>query len=184
MSSELNVLAHMLNRISESNRQSRDFTLDSLRDDDHRSGRLLPGLSHLRGRARLDGRGSRRARARHRSQRRRRNPAMESSLFDFFREVMLPRDPEDVADPRRSERRGGYPPADAIEARERLALRDEVPAVHRAGPGQGPRGHGVLPLQPAAVAQRGRRQIRIDSAGRSRSSTRPTRSGCGSGRSR
>jgi (1->4)-alpha-D-glucan 1-alpha-D-glucosylmutase len=31
MSSELNVLAHMLNRISENNRRSRDFTLDSLR---------------------------------------------------------------------------------------------------------------------------------------------------------
>src|SRR6185436_14879493 len=32
MASELNVLAHALNRISESNRKSRDFTLDSLRD--------------------------------------------------------------------------------------------------------------------------------------------------------
>ena len=32
MSSELNVLAHTVNRISESNRRSRDFTLDALRD--------------------------------------------------------------------------------------------------------------------------------------------------------
>jgi maltooligosyltrehalose synthase len=32
LASELNVLAHSLNRISEGNRKSRDFTLDSLRD--------------------------------------------------------------------------------------------------------------------------------------------------------
>src|SRR5262249_61870051 len=32
MASELTVLAHMLNRISESNRRSRDFTLNALRD--------------------------------------------------------------------------------------------------------------------------------------------------------
>ena len=32
MASELNVLAHMLDRIGESNRRSRDFTLNSLRD--------------------------------------------------------------------------------------------------------------------------------------------------------
>ena len=44
---------------------------------------------------------------------------MESSIFDFFREVMLPRDPTDVPPPGH-ERRGGYPPADANEARERL----------------------------------------------------------------
>ena len=45
---------------------------------------------------------------------------MEASLFDFFREVMLPRDADDGVPPRRSERRDGYPPADADEARERL----------------------------------------------------------------
>src|SRR5260370_42532533 len=44
---------------------------------------------------------------------------MESSIFDFFREVMLPRDPGDVpvSGP---DRRGGYPPADEKEAAERL----------------------------------------------------------------
>jgi (1->4)-alpha-D-glucan 1-alpha-D-glucosylmutase len=49
---------------------------------------------------------------------RRRNPAMEASLFDFFREVVLPRDVE--ADPRPHERRGGYPPASPEDVRERL----------------------------------------------------------------
>ena len=43
---------------------------------------------------------------------------MESSLFDFFREVMLARD--EGSAPRPGERRDGYPPADADESRARL----------------------------------------------------------------
>ena len=46
---------------------------------------------------------------------------MEASLFDFFREVVLPRSPEDQPSDRPAgERRVGYPPADDTEARERL----------------------------------------------------------------
>jgi hypothetical protein len=53
MASEMSVLANLLNRIGKNNRRSRDFTLESLRR--HRgSGRVLPGVSHLRGRPRLD----------------------------------------------------------------------------------------------------------------------------------
>jgi (1->4)-alpha-D-glucan 1-alpha-D-glucosylmutase len=44
---------------------------------------------------------------------------MESSIFDFFREVMLPRDPSGPVAPT-LERREGYPPADADEAAARL----------------------------------------------------------------
>src|SRR6185436_10178264 len=54
---------------------------------------------------------------------RRRNPAMESSLFDFLREVVLPREVHDGKSelPAGVERRGGgYPPIDEQEARERL----------------------------------------------------------------
>jgi (1->4)-alpha-D-glucan 1-alpha-D-glucosylmutase len=43
---------------------------------------------------------------------------MDPTVFDFFREVLLPRDPDDVARP--GERRDGYPPADAAESAERL----------------------------------------------------------------
>ena len=50
---------------------------------------------------------------------RRRNPAMEASLFDFFREVMLPRVDQAEGGPR-VERRGGYPPASPEEAEQRL----------------------------------------------------------------
>ena len=50
---------------------------------------------------------------------------MEASLFDFFREVMLPRTPDAATasagpESRSGDRRAGYPPADADEAAERL----------------------------------------------------------------
>jgi (1->4)-alpha-D-glucan 1-alpha-D-glucosylmutase len=117
LASELSVLAHMLSRIAKGNRRSRDFTLESLRDvtaevvacfpvyrtyvDEHgwtTEDRVI--VEQAISRARL------------------RNPAMESSLFDFFREVMLARD--EGSAPRAGDRRDGYPPADANEARERL----------------------------------------------------------------
>ena len=99
---------------------------------------------------------------------RRRNPAMESSLFDFLPEVVLPRD-----------RRRTGTNASAGERRERLsarerrgsaraaAFRDEAAAIHRPGAGEGARGHRVLSLQRAAVAQRGRRRS-VERFGRSR----------------
>jgi len=119
MSSELNVLAHMLDRIAESNRRSRDFTLESLRDVIREVVACFPVYRTY---VTEDGwRPSDRSvveRAIVRA--RRRNPAMEASLFDFFREVVLPRDPSDVPPAPEGERRGGYPPADANEVRARL----------------------------------------------------------------
>ena len=119
MASELTVLAHMLDRIGEGNRKSRDFTLDSMRevitevvacfpvyrtyvDEEGWSPEDRAVVEQAIGRAR------------------RRNPAMESSLFDFFREVMLPREVPPEGEPRPDDRRGGYPPATPEEARERL----------------------------------------------------------------
>ena len=108
---------------------------------------------------------------------------MEASLFDFFREVMLPRESDDrprrratsaATATRRPTRRGA----------RAAALRDEVPAVHRAGPGQGARRHGVLPLQRAAVAQRSRRRsVAVRPVGR-RIPRRQPATGCATGRSR
>jgi (1->4)-alpha-D-glucan 1-alpha-D-glucosylmutase len=120
MASELNVLAHMLDRIGENNRKSRDFTLESLRDVIREVVASFPVY-----RTYVDENGwapaDRAVVEQAIALARRRNPAMESSLFDFFREVVLPRDPADVAPERPGgERRGGYPPADATEARERL----------------------------------------------------------------
>ena len=94
MASELNVLAHMLDRIGESNRRSRDFTLDSLRDVITEVVACFPVY-----RTYVDEHGwraeDRAVIARAIARARRRNPAMESSLFDFFREVVLPRDVAD-----------------------------------------------------------------------------------------
>jgi (1->4)-alpha-D-glucan 1-alpha-D-glucosylmutase len=118
MASELTVLAHMLDRIGESNRRSRDFTLNSLRDMLVEVVACFPIY-----RTYVNDRGwvpdDRAALERAIVRARRRNPAMESTIFDFFREVMLPRDPADVpiAGP---DRRGGYPPADEGETGERL----------------------------------------------------------------
>ena len=119
MASELSVLADMLNRISESNRRSRDFTLTSLRDVIVEVVACFPAyrtyvtdagwtpedravVEQAIGRAR------------------RRNPAMDPTIFDFFREVLLPRGPADAVPVTPVERRGGYPPADTTEAAERL----------------------------------------------------------------
>ena len=119
MASELNVLGHMLDRIGAGNRKSRDFTLDSLRDVITEVVACFPVY-----RTYVDGRGwtpeDRGVVEEAMSQARRRNPAMESSLFDFFREVVLSRDPSDSPGAGVIERRDGYPPADAREAAERL----------------------------------------------------------------
>ena len=119
MSSELNVLAHILDRIGESNRKSRDFTLESLRNTIAEVVACFPVY-----RTYVDERGwtpeDRDVVVQAVAHARRRNPAMESSLFDFLLEVALPRERGDLPGPRADERRGGYPPAGADEARERL----------------------------------------------------------------
>ena len=116
LASELTVLAHMLDRIGEANRKSRDFTLNSIRDMLTEVVACFPIY-----RTYVNEHGwtpdDRAALERAIVRARRRNPAMESSIFDFFRDVMLPRDPSDV--PAGPERRGGYPPADAEEVAER-----------------------------------------------------------------
>ena len=120
MASELNVLAHVLDRIGEGNRKSRDFTMESLRDVIREVVACFPVY-----RTYVDESGwtpaDRAVVAQAIARARRRNPAMEASLYDFFREVVLPRSPEDqVSDRPAGERRVGYPPADDTEARERL----------------------------------------------------------------
>jgi len=121
MASELNVLAHMLDRIGESNRKSRDFTLEALRDVITEVVACFPVY-----RTYVDEQGwtkdDRAVVARAIARARRRNPAMESTLFDFFREVVLPRDVHNDKEhaPPGEERRVGYPPVDEHESRERL----------------------------------------------------------------
>src|SRR5262249_6605728 len=99
MASEANVLASELNEISESDRRSRDFTLNSLRRA------LLEVIASFpvyrtyvsaRGATDTDRHVVRLAIARAR----RRNPVMESSIFDFIQSVLLPPGPLDEAPPK------------------------------------------------------------------------------------
>ena len=117
MASELTVLTHMLDRLAESSRKSRDFTRDSLRDVIVEVVACFPVY-----RTYVDVDGwtpeDRAVVERAISRARLRNPAMESSLFDFIREVVLPRDVE--VDPMPNDRRVGYPPISQEDARERL----------------------------------------------------------------
>lgn len=119
LASELNVLAHMLNRISESNRKSRDFTLNSLRDAIVEVVACFPVYRTYvteHGWTPEDRASVERAIVRAR----RRNPATDPTIFDFFREVVLPRDPEDTPAAGARDRREGYAPADPAEAAARL----------------------------------------------------------------
>src|SRR5262249_42131946 len=107
----------------ESTRRSRDFTLNALRDALVEVVACFPIY-----RTYVDERGwapeDRAALERAIVRARRRNPAMDATIFDFFREVVLPREPENglaaSASPHGYERRDGYPPADGPESAERL----------------------------------------------------------------
>lgn len=122
LASELNVLAHSLNRISEQHRRSRDFTLNSLRSA------LIAFVASLPVyRTYVDERGAtpgdRETIGSAVAQARRRNPALESSIFDFLLDVLLPRRPDETTSPPEgalSERRSGYPPLAESNYRDRI----------------------------------------------------------------
>ena len=182
MASELNVLAHALERIADASRRSRDFTLDSLRDTITEVVACFPVY-----RTYVDEcgwtPGDRAVVERAITRARRRNPAMEASLFDFLREVLMQRPVQRRRRPaRRSPRR--LPAGERRGCQGAAAVRDEVPAVHRPGSCEGTRGHRVLSLQRAAVVERGRRRRRSHRAHASRRFTRPTPGACTSGRTK
>ena len=123
LASELNVLANTIDRIGEQDRRSRDFTLISVRDALSEIAACFPvyrtyvgsnGWS-VRDRQIVD---EAIACARER------NPALEPSVFDFMREVLLPRRPEDEpyepGGPGPEDRRTGYPPQHDADRQRRL----------------------------------------------------------------
>ena len=89
MASELNVLAHALNRLSEGDRRSRDFTLDNCRKVLREVAVCFP-VYRTYITARGAGDFDRDVIATAIAEARRRNPLMEGSIFDFLREVLLP----------------------------------------------------------------------------------------------
>jgi (1->4)-alpha-D-glucan 1-alpha-D-glucosylmutase len=103
MASEINVLAHSLNHISETNRRTRDFTLNELRRA------LVEFVAHfpvyrtyVNPKGEVDERDRRYvestlARAR------RRSPTTDPSIYDFLRDVLLLRFPESLSDAEKAE---------------------------------------------------------------------------------
>ena len=103
LASELNVLAHALNRISETDRRSRDFTLQSLHDMLREFVACFPvyrtyvsRAGHGESDARLVESATARAR--------RRNPLIDASIFEFLRDVILDRPPSGVSAEARARR--------------------------------------------------------------------------------
>jgi (1->4)-alpha-D-glucan 1-alpha-D-glucosylmutase len=106
MSSELTVLARILDRISEQHRYSRDFTLNSLQDALAEVIACFPVYrSYLI--AERNGVGDEDRRLINTAVRiaRRRNPAISRSIFEFIRALLLIEDPEGISDEQRRERR-------------------------------------------------------------------------------
>ncbi len=110
MASELNVLAHALNDLSESDRRSRDFTLSGLQKalleviacfPIYRTYVSPRGIS-LRDRTIIE---------QAIAEARRRNPALEATIFEFVRGVLIPPDAE-----------GSGAPVDPIGRARRLAF--------------------------------------------------------------
>ncbi|MGE5175970.1 MAG: malto-oligosyltrehalose synthase [Hyphomicrobiales bacterium] len=90
LASELNLLAHALNRISEGDRLSRDFTLNSLHD---MLREVVACLPVYRTYVTADGASAddERILADAVARARRRNPGMDESIFEFFLDVVLGR---------------------------------------------------------------------------------------------
>lgn len=91
MASELNVLAYELNRISESDRQFRDFTLHSLREALTEVTACFPVYRTYFRDGRFDA-FDRSNVERAIEEALRRNPALEPSIFEFLREMLLTRE--------------------------------------------------------------------------------------------
>ena len=105
MSSELNVLARKLDRISEQHRWSRDFTLESLRDALREVLATFPVYrTYARGDDQEMDPEDRRQVLNAIRAAKRRNPAISESVFDFIKSVLLLEHPDGVDSQQRAER--------------------------------------------------------------------------------
>lgn len=106
MSSELTVLARQLDRISEQDRATRDFTLNSLTDA---LGELVACFPVYRTYVTAEGNAANEDDQRYIAtalrEAKRRNPALSPSLFDFIRAVLLGADPPKLTEKQRADRR-------------------------------------------------------------------------------
>jgi (1->4)-alpha-D-glucan 1-alpha-D-glucosylmutase len=105
MSSELNVLARKLDRLSEQHRWYRDFTLENLRDALREVIATFPVYrTYIRGDDKEADPEDRRQINIAIREAKRRNPAMNESVFDFIQSLLLLEHPEGIDDAQRAER--------------------------------------------------------------------------------
>ncbi len=156
LANDVNVLGSMLDRLSEKNRWFRDFTLDALERAVHETIACFPVYrTYITPGAPVSD-ADRAVISRAITEAKRRNPAIEESIFNFLRDILLLRFPENLDDDR---------------PRGACAFRSQISASHRADHGERPGGYHLLYLQPSGRAERGRRRaaaIRRERAGVSR----------------
>jgi (1->4)-alpha-D-glucan 1-alpha-D-glucosylmutase len=103
MAGEVNMLAHRLNRISETNRRTRDFTLNELTRALVEFVSLFPVYrTYVSRRGELDER-DRSVVEQTIARARRRSPVVDPSIYDFLRDVLLQRYPEGLSDDEKEE---------------------------------------------------------------------------------
>ncbi len=103
MAGEMNMLAHRLNRISETNRRTRDFTLNELTRALVEFVALFPVYrTYVTRRAELDER-DRSLVEQTIARARRRSPMVDPSIYDFLRDVLLQRHPAGLTDDEKAE---------------------------------------------------------------------------------
>jgi (1->4)-alpha-D-glucan 1-alpha-D-glucosylmutase len=103
MAGEINVLAHRLNHISETNRRTRDFTLNQLTRALVEFVALFPVYrTYVSPAGEVDER-DRSVVEQTIARARRRSPVVDPSIYDFLRDVVLQRHPEGLSDPEKAE---------------------------------------------------------------------------------
>jgi (1->4)-alpha-D-glucan 1-alpha-D-glucosylmutase len=103
MASDLQLLAHRLNRLSERHRRSRDFTLNALRIALREIVACFPIYRTYIGKEQVSDR-DRQFILRAVAQAKRRNPVRDAAVFDFIRDVLLLQQPPRLDDAGRRER--------------------------------------------------------------------------------
>jgi (1->4)-alpha-D-glucan 1-alpha-D-glucosylmutase len=105
MSSELNVLARKLDRISEQHRWYRDFTLENLRDALREVVTTFPVYrTYIQSDQKEVDNDDRKQVLIAVREAKRRNPAVSESVFDFIRDILLLQHPDGLDDAQRAER--------------------------------------------------------------------------------
>jgi (1->4)-alpha-D-glucan 1-alpha-D-glucosylmutase len=103
MAGEVNMLAHRLNRISETNRRTRDFTLNELTRALVEVVSLFPVYrTYVTRRGEIDER-DRSVVEQTIARARRRSPVVDPSIYDFLRDVLLQRHPEGLTEAEKAE---------------------------------------------------------------------------------